>query len=132
MTPDTTLWLRFATLIAVLATFAGCAGGTKPENASLPPLRLYVFDCGTLNYDNADGYQLKKEEVARTDMSMACFLVVHPRGTLMWDVGAMADSDWTPTGSPVKMHIVLPDKGERDVTMRKSLKSQLAEAGYSP
>ena len=49
----------------------------------------------------------------------------------MWDVGAVADGGWTPTGSPVRMKIVLPDKGERDVTMRKTLKSQLAEAGYS-
>src|SRR5262245_39168880 len=121
-----------AILIAVLAVLAGCGGAPKTETASSPALRLYVFDCGTLHYDNADAYQLKKEEVARTDMSLACFLVVHPQGTLMWDAGAIADGNWTPTGSPVPMHIVLPDKGERDVTMVKALKPQLTEAGYSP
>jgi hypothetical protein len=36
-------------------------------------MRLYVFDCGMLNYTNADAYQLKKQEVANTDMSIACF-----------------------------------------------------------
>lgn len=125
-------WKRFAILAAIVAVLVGCSGGVKPESASQPSLRLYVFDCGTLHYDNADAYQLKKEEVSRTDMSLACFLVVHPKGTLMWDVGAIADGDWTPAGSPVRMHIVLPDKGERDVTMRKALKSQLTEAGYAP
>src|SRR5438477_1701820 len=100
---------------------------------ALPPsLRLYVFDCGMLNYTNADAYQLKKEEVANTDMSIACFLIAHPKGTLMWDVGAIPDSSWKPTGAPVRLHFMLPDKGERDVTVRKPLKAQLAEVGYSP
>jgi glyoxylase-like metal-dependent hydrolase (beta-lactamase superfamily II) len=63
---------------------------------------------------------------------MGCFLVKHPKGTLMWDVGAVADGSWTPTGSPVRMHLVLPDKQERDVTMVKPLKAQLIESGYSP
>jgi N-acyl homoserine lactone hydrolase len=123
---------RFAILAAIVVAVAGCASSDPPATESARSLRLYVFDCGTLHYDNADAYRLKKEEVARTDMSLACFLVTHPQGTLMWDVGAVADGGWTPTGSPVRMHIVLPDKGERDVTMVKALKPQLAEAGYSP
>jgi N-acyl homoserine lactone hydrolase len=123
-------WLVVLAAIAIAAA-GGCAGKQPAQSGGTPSLRLYVFDCGTLHYDNADAYQLKKEEVARTDMSMACFLVKHSKGTLMWDVGAVADGGWTPTGSPVRMKIVLPDKGERDVTMRRTLKSQLAEAGYS-
>jgi hypothetical protein len=62
------------------------------SNVALPSsLRLYVFDCGMLNYTNADAYQLKRQEVANTDMSIACFLIAHPKGTLMWDVGAIPD-----------------------------------------
>ena len=125
-------WKRLVALTAIVVAVAGCAAGEKTGNEQAQSLRLYVFDCGTLHYDNADAYQLKREEVARTDMSLACFLVVHPQGTLMWDAGAIADGSWTPTGSPVRMHIVLPDKGERDVTMVKALKPQLTEAGYSP
>ncbi len=49
----------------------------------------------------------------------------------MWDPGAVPDEDWTPTGAPVAHHLVLPDGGERDVTLRKSLTTQLAEIGYS-
>jgi N-acyl homoserine lactone hydrolase len=118
--------------VLVALALAGCADAPRGASETPQPIRLYVFDCGTLHYDNADNYQLKREEVARTDMSLACFLVKHPKGTLMWDVGAVADGGWTPTGSPVRMHIVLPDKQERNVTMVKPLKSQLIEVGYSP
>ena len=77
-------------------------------------------------------FQLKKEEVSTTDPSVACYLVVHPKGTLMWDTGAVPDSAWKPTGSPVTQHIVLPDGEQRDVTVRRSLESQLSEVGYAP
>ena len=101
--------------------------------AALPPsLRLYVFDCGQLNYDTVAAYQLKNEEVKTTNMSMACFLIAHPKGTLMWDVGAIPDASWKPTGSKVRLHFMLPDKTERDVTITKPLKAQLASAGYAP
>jgi N-acyl homoserine lactone hydrolase len=95
-------------------------------------LRLYVFDCGQLNYNNADAYQLKPAEVHDTNMSIACFLIDHPKGALMWDVGAVPDSAWKPTGAPVRLHFTLPDRTERDVTMRQTLKAQLAAVGYSP
>jgi glyoxylase-like metal-dependent hydrolase (beta-lactamase superfamily II) len=77
-------------------------------------------------------FQLKKEEVATTDLSVACFLVEHPKGTLIWDTGAVPDHAWKPTGGPVTQHILLPDSQQRDVTLIKSLEAQLAETGYSP
>jgi N-acyl homoserine lactone hydrolase len=114
-------WLVLVLGIAVLSSSAA----PLPES-----LRLYVFDCGQLNYNNADAYQLKREEVGDTNMSIACFLIAHPKGTLMWDVGAVPDSAWKPTGAPVRLHFTLPDRTERDVTMRKSLKEQMAAVGY--
>jgi glyoxylase-like metal-dependent hydrolase (beta-lactamase superfamily II) len=50
----------------------------------------------------------------------------------MWDPGAVPDADWTSTGAEVSHHLVLPDGGERDLTLRKPLTTQLAEIGYSP
>ena len=52
------------------------------------PLRLYVFDCGTLHVADVGRFQLKKEEVSTTDLSVACYLIVHPKGTLIWDTGS--------------------------------------------
>ncbi len=79
------------------------------------------MDCGTLHIADMGRFRLKKEEVSTTDLSVACFLVVHPKGTLLWDTGAVPDAAWKPTASLTTQHVVLPDSQERDVTMLKSL-----------
>lgn len=126
-----------AFVLAVTAPLIITACG--PQRRELPErldpkakaLKLYVFDCGTLKADPAR-FRLTREEVATTDLSVPCFLIAHPQGRLIWDPGAVPDPDWTPTGSPVSHHLVLPDSGERDLTLRKPLIAQLAETGYSP
>ena len=67
-----------------------------------------------------------------TSLSVACFLVAHPRGTLLWDPSTVPDTDWKPTGGEVAHHVILPDSSERDLTLRRPLLSQLAEVGYTP
>jgi len=89
-----------------------------------------VFDCGTLEGDPAR-FNFKREEMATTDMSVACYLVVHPNGALMWDTGAVPDREVTSENQRTRHHIVLTNT-ERYVTLAKSLKRQLAEAGYAP
>ncbi len=127
--------IRSVTVALVAASammISGCGGErtASPAQPAATGLRLYVFDCGTLKADPAR-FRLKPEEVATTDLSVPCFLVVHPRGRLMWDAGAVPDLDWTPTGGPVTHHLVLPDGTERDLTLRKRLATQLDEAGYA-
>lgn len=125
-----------AAAAASVLIMAACGAG-QPESSpdrldtQAKAIRLYVFDCGTLKADPAR-FRLSKEEVATTDLSVACFLVAHPQGRLIWDAGAVPDADWTPTGGEVAHHLVLPDGGERDVTLRAPLMRQLAEVGYSP
>jgi glyoxylase-like metal-dependent hydrolase (beta-lactamase superfamily II) len=96
---------------------------SQQKKAQAPKsLRVYVFDCGSLNIPDTTPYQLKKEELATTYMSVACFLVVHPKGTLMWDVGAVPDSAFKGSGPGTL----------RYATSTKTLTSQLAEIGYAP
>jgi glyoxylase-like metal-dependent hydrolase (beta-lactamase superfamily II) len=76
-----------------------------------------------LHFDNVDAYSLKKEEVAATDMSVPCYLVAHPKGTMIWDAGVIPDTAFTPGGSPVKAGIA---------TSSTPLLPQLAAAGYAP
>jgi len=99
-----------------------------------PPssVRLYVFDCGTLHIADTGRFGLKPEEVTTSDLSVPCFLIAHPKGTLIWDTGAVPDTAWKSTGSTVTHHVVLPDSQERDVILVKPLKAQLAEVGYLP
>ena len=94
--------------------------------------RLYVFDCGTLDIADIGRFRLKREEVATEKLSVGCYLVAHPRGTLIWDTGAVPDADVTADARTARHRIVLPDKQERFVTLAKSLKAQLTEAGYAP
>lgn len=123
-------------LAALAVVSLGVAGrvlaATPPALPAPPSVRLYVMDCGTLHIADLGRFRLKPAEVATSELSVACFLIVHPRGTLIWDTGAVPDAAWTTTGAPVVSHVVLPDSQERDVTLRRSLTAQLAEAGYRP
>jgi glyoxylase-like metal-dependent hydrolase (beta-lactamase superfamily II) len=127
-----------ATLVAALvfAAVPHGAGQTAPSSRrhAQPPrsVRLYVFDCGTLHIADTGRFGLQAQEVATSDLAVPCFLIAHPKGTLIWDTGAVPDTAWKPTGTAVTRHVVLPDSQERDVTVIKPLKAQLAEVGYSP
>lgn len=119
-------------LVAGLGHTSEQATLSTESGAPLRTLRLYVFDCGTLHIANLGRFRLTKEEVQTSDLAVPCFLVVHPKGTLIWDTGAVPDEAWKPTGSAVAHHLVLPDSQERDLTLRRPLRAQLADAGYSP
>lgn len=86
-------------------------------------LRLYVFDCGVIKGLDPALFNFKREEVGTTDFAVPCYLIVHPKGTLMWDVGVIPDSAFTDDGKPVT---------QGPSTATRTLKSQLAEIGYAP
>ena len=119
--------MRTTSVAITLAILAGCAERTPPS-----PVKLYVLDGGTLHVTDPSRFQLTKGEVAELNLSVACYLITHPKGVLLWDACAVPDSEWTPTGSPVKHHLILPDGQERDITLVKPLVQQLADAGHSP
>src|SRR4029077_12704898 len=107
------LFLAAAAAALILAGNTEVGGQSAPSahHKAQPPrsVRLYLFDCGVLHNADMGRFNLKKEDVATTDMSIACFLIAHPKGTLIWDTGAIPDSAWTPTGRPVTVHVALPD-----------------------
>jgi N-acyl homoserine lactone hydrolase len=120
-------------LVVVLAWPNQVAHGAQTAPATKPPapksLRLYIFDCGLLTVSRAgtERYNVTPEEVGETRFAVPCFLVAHPRGTLMWDLGVIPDaiveaaaqgarSDVNPTVAAV---------------VTRTLKSQLAQVGIS-
>jgi glyoxylase-like metal-dependent hydrolase (beta-lactamase superfamily II) len=123
-----------AIAVAVVLLLGSASPRLNAQRKPAPPtsVRVYVFDCGKLESADPSRFSLKREEMATTDMSVACYLVVHPRGTLMWDVGAVPDGDVTSPGTATRYHIVLPNGNERFVTTTQPLKTQLAAAGYAP
>jgi N-acyl homoserine lactone hydrolase len=119
--------------LAAQTTGGGRTTSSAPHKVQPPrSARLYVFDCGILHIADAGRFGFTKEELATTEMSVACFLITHPKGTLIWDTGAVPDNAWMPTGKRTTQHIVLPDLQQREVTIVKPLKGQLAEVGYAP
>jgi len=111
----------FALMALALAPLA--AQDSSVHHPPQPPksLRLYIFDCGVLKPADAKSFGFDK--VAELKMSVPCFLIAHPKGTMMWDVGVVPDSDFKADGSPVI-------QGFMEVA--KPLKPQLAAIGYQP
>jgi glyoxylase-like metal-dependent hydrolase (beta-lactamase superfamily II) len=112
--------LAMVSFFAATVTFQAPAAtsGTTPK----PPksVRLYVFDCGLLTMSSPANFGFTKEEVGeKQSLSVPCYLVVHPKGTLMWDTGVIPDSK---VGSG--------PQGISSAT--KTLRSQMAEIGYAP
>jgi N-acyl homoserine lactone hydrolase len=86
---------------AAVLFFAVVASPAQDRTEPLRALKLYVFDCGTIHVANTEVFGLKKEEVATSDLAVPCFLVVHSKETLVWDVGAVPDVDWKPMVLPL-------------------------------
>jgi len=115
------------TVSYILVAAVSVAFGSLPANAQQPQppqsLRLYVLDCGIITPPNVDNYGLKVSEVADTRMITPCFLIAHPRGTLMWDTGEIPDSAFKDGVVPQKL---------RNYTVNRPLLPQLAAIGYTP
>jgi len=97
------------------------AHGQAPAAVTSP--RLYVFDGGSIRGLDTKLFGFERNEIGEPDFTVASYLVVHPRGTLMFDSGAIPDGQFKADGSPVV---------EGVVTATKPLLPQLAAAGYRP
>jgi len=113
----------FTAAVLTILALTGSVNGQARKAQPPATVRLYVFDCGMLDIPDTSNYQLKKEELATSKMSVACYLVAHPKGTLIWDVGAVPDSSFKPGGGHAPL---------RYATSTKTLTAQLAEIGYAP
>jgi glyoxylase-like metal-dependent hydrolase (beta-lactamase superfamily II) len=100
------------------------AQSKAPAAASL---RLYVLDGGTLKARDAAPYGLSPEQVPPRDLSDPCMLIVHPRGTLMWETGLNESVNATPANAPAVAGG--PRPGDH---VDKPLLKQLADLGYTP
>ena len=124
---------KLAFLFVVVCTATAFISGQQFDKSGATPipdagtaanrsLRLYVFDCGRLTIPDPSSFGFKNGELATTDMSDPCFLVAHPKGTMLWEAGVLPESVFTTAGSVTR--------GAATVT--KPLKAQLAEIGYAP
>jgi N-acyl homoserine lactone hydrolase len=115
----------FRKIAFVLAVLMAPLGALAQHKTPAPPksVRLYVFNCGSLDISDPERFRFKKEELATTNLSVGCYLIVHPKGTLMWDVGAVPDGVLKP-GEKSAL--------EGYATITRTLESQMEEIGYKP
>lgn len=113
-------------ILAMTVCMMGCIGPrlAAPAMVTAGP-RLYVLDCGTIDSMGAEMFGLSANEIHGDGSFVTpCYLVVHPKGTLLWEVGQVTDA-------------AIPEDGSGAVAYRyfratRRLSSQLAELGYQP
>ena len=103
-----------------VATLSLASAQQRP--AAVSAVRLYVFENGSIKGLDPKLFNFTREELKEVDFTNASYLIVHPKGTLMFDAGAVPDSHF---------------KGDAPVTegimsATKPLLPQLAAAGYAP
>jgi len=115
-----TIWVMRTWITAILSSIALLSiTSVVGQKAASPGVKLYVFDCGRLKSGNPQ--PLLDRGITTTDMSVAAYLIVHPRGTLLWDTGVIPDEMVKPEGTT-----------EARATVHTTLKGQLAAIGYKP
>jgi N-acyl homoserine lactone hydrolase len=116
--------------IALASLVLSAATITSPQAQTIAPpvksLRVYLFDCGLIKGEDPLTYGLKPGDVKNPDMVVPCYLIVHPKGTLMWDVGAIPDSAFK-DNKPATL-----SDGPDTITSARPLLPQLAALGYPP
>ena len=116
---------RFAAATLVVTTL-------RPPNVPAPiargiagDLRVQIFECGYGEVRDISVFSSGFDRGVSWAFVDPCFLIRHPRGTLVWDTG-LPDSliemrdGWAPGDGNIRFRV------------RKTLASQLAEIGLSP
>ena len=84
----------------------------------------------TISTEGVTRYHVTPAEVGEARMPVPCFLVAHPKGTLMWDVGVIPDELVEKQASAGGARYDVNSTAA--ALVKRTLKSQLEEIGYVP
>ena len=105
--------------ITVLIAF-GCRSNPATETS----LKLYVFDCGRLNFDSIEPFfGISDDETDVRDFVVPCYVIEHEKGRLLWEGGL--PSDLTDIDGWKEM------EGGWRMRLDKTFQEQIAEIGLS-
>ena len=108
-------------LAAATLFMVGAEAQQKPPGVTFP--RIYVFEAGSIKGLDPKLFNFTREELKEVDFVNIAYLIVHPKGTLMFDTGGIPDSAFKPGGGTVTEGIM---------SATKPLQPQLAAIGYKP
>ena len=112
---------KLALAFALAATAAVALPAVQKKPAVSRP-RIYVFENGFIRGLDPKLFNFTREELKQVDFVNTSYLVVHRKGTPMFDSGGIEDSRFT-SDAPVTEGIM---------SATKPLLPQLAAAGYTP
>jgi N-acyl homoserine lactone hydrolase len=121
-----TLTMTMHRLLALLAACAAAAGSVlmaQNRPAAVQTPRIHIFENGHIRGLNPKLFNFAPEEIKQPDFVNVSYLIVHPKGTLQFDAGAIPDSHFKADGAPVTEGIM---------SAEKPLVPQLTAAGYKP
>jgi N-acyl homoserine lactone hydrolase len=125
-------WVTAGLLVGLLG--AGLAAATRPAKAqsAVQGLRIYVMDGGSIIIDAPEKFGLTREQVKNSNMSCPVYLIVHPRGTLLFDTGLGDRYVGRPFNESLLGDPPNPLPLQSFVLVTKTVKSQLEAIGYPP
>jgi glyoxylase-like metal-dependent hydrolase (beta-lactamase superfamily II) len=112
-------------LVALVALASVWSAAPDAQKRPAPPKtpRLYIFDNGDIAGLDPKIFGFAKEELKSVDFVNQSYLIVHPRGTVMFDTGGVGDDKFPADGGPAKDGIM---------TATRKLVPQMQAAGYTP
>ncbi len=110
-------------LCASLMLLGSTAFAAETATAPTSP-RLYAFNCGTIDVSDISVFSPGVDVGKKKTLTDSCYLIVHPKGALMWDTGLSDEIAAMPGGKKLseKFH----------GSLKKTVASQLKEAGFTP
>ena len=113
-----TFAVKISTLSISALLLSACA--SQPETK---PITLHIFDCGEIEVRDVSLFSPGVDEGITKQMVDSCYLIQHPKGTLIWDTGL---SDAIGSDGIEKW------KGAFFMSVPKTFSSQLSEIGINP
>lgn len=96
---------------------------SSSSNASANP-RLYAFDCGHIDVLDISVFHPGVGKGEHKTLTDSCYLIVHPKGTLLWDTGLPDSLVALPEGKQLY--------GVFNMKVKNTLASQLKQIGVAP
>ena len=119
----------FAILVGLMLGALTASAQTPLPPTGMPPLpkvssvRVYVLDCGTIISNRPEGFGVTRDDVFNPNFSDPCFLVMHPKGILLFDTG-LPDSH---VGRPIYENMMAYE----GILKFTTLKGELANIGVT-
>src|SRR4029078_10856866 len=96
-------------LVAIALAWSATPGAQKRPAAPKTP-RLYIFDSGDIRGLDPKIFGFAREELKSVDFVNQSYLIVHPRGTVMFDTGGIGDDKFPAGGGAAKEGVMTAAK----------------------